>query len=152
MLACFVVPQYMPQAWLVLTESLAGCAMEVAPPGFVVKRGARNTLGSAPSGDLGRATSLQAPAAAASGAQPPAATTAASASTSAPQQQEDAPIGFPTSAPPASASVAALLRRSEWFYVDPAGEEHGPVPLSKVAGWHRKGHFTDDVKVGTHSA
>jgi hypothetical protein len=44
-------------------------------------------------------------------------------------------------------SVAAFKRRCEWFYVDPAGEEHGPVPFTKLLGWYKKGHFPDDVKV-----
>jgi hypothetical protein len=59
---------------------------------------------------------------------------------------EDSPFGFaPT---PISGSVAAFQRRCEWFYVDPAGEEHGPVPYQKLLSWYKKGHFPDDVKVG----
>jgi hypothetical protein len=43
--------------------------------------------------------------------------------------------------------VAAFQRRCEWFYVDPSGEEHGPVALQKIMNWHKKGHFPEDVKV-----
>lgn len=32
--------------------------------------------------------------------------------------------------------------------MDPAGEEHGPVPFTKLLGWYKKGHFPDGVKVG----
>jgi hypothetical protein len=41
-----------------------------------------------------------------------------------------------------------MYRRSEWYYVDPNGEEHGPVKLAKVVNWYKKGHFPDDVQVG----
>jgi hypothetical protein len=60
---------------------------------------------------------------------------------------EDTPFGF-GGAPVISGSVAAFKRRCEWFYVDPAGQEHGPVPFSKLASWYKKGHFPEDVKVG----
>jgi hypothetical protein len=64
-----------------------------------------------------------------------------------PAAAEDTPFGF-GGAPAISGSVAAFKRRCEWFYVDPAGQEHGPVPFSKLASWYKKGHFPEDVKVG----
>lgn len=103
-----------------------------APPGFLVKRGVRGK----PSGDLDRAGSLS--------NQGPGTPTAALTS-------EDTPFGFGGTAAPLSGltgSVASFKRRCEWFYVDPAGEEHGPVSFQKLTGWFKKGHFPDDVKVG----
>lgn len=68
--------------------------------------------------------------------------------TSVPPAPEDTPFGFGGGLPPLTGSVAAFKRRCEWFYVDPAGEEHGPVSFQKLMGWYKKGHFPDDVKVG----
>eukprot|EP00775_Hariotina_reticulata_P007456 gene7456-7666_t len=105
-----------------------------APPGFMVKRGARGKTGT----DLDRAASLTSPGT-------PSAAAGGGASVA-----DDAPHGFdrPLSL---SASVASFQRRCEWFYVDPAGDEHGPVPLHKIINWHKKGHFPDDVKVRCRS-
>lgn len=63
-----------------------------------------------------------------------------------PSASEDTPFGF-GSAPSLTGSVAAFKRRCEWFYVDPNGEEHGPVSFSKLLSWYKKGHFPEDVKV-----
>lgn len=104
-----------------------------APPGFMVKRGARGKTSS----DLDRAASLSSA---------PSLTSAAAVSPSAGSGQDDAPFGYER-VPPVTASVAAFQRRCEWFYVDPSGEEHGPVPLQKILNWHKKGHFPEDVKV-----
>lgn len=60
---------------------------------------------------------------------------------------EDTPFGF-GSTPTVTGSVAAFKRRCEWFYVDPNGEEHGPVAFQKLMSWYKKGHFPEDVKVG----
>jgi hypothetical protein len=96
----------------------------------MVKRGARGKTGA----DLDRAASLTSPGT-------PSAAVGGGASAA-----DDAPHGFDRPLC-ISASVASFQRRCEWFYVDPAGEEHGPVPLHKIINWHRKGHFPDDVKV-----
>jgi hypothetical protein len=64
-----------------------------------------------------------------------------------PSATDDTPFGFGP-APSLTGSVAAFKRRCEWFYVDPNGEEHGPVPYAKLNSWYKKGHFPDDVKVG----
>jgi hypothetical protein len=61
---------------------------------------------------------------------------------------EDTPFGF-GSTPTVTGSVAAFKRRCEWFYVDPNGEEHGPVAFQKLMSWYKKGHFPEDVKVGS---
>lgn len=63
-----------------------------------------------------------------------------------PSASDDTPFGFGP-APSLTGSVAAFKRRCEWFYVDPNGEEHGPVPYAKLSSWYKKGHFPDDVKV-----
>jgi len=105
------------------------------PPGFIVKRGVRGK----PSGDLDRAGSMS--------SQAPGTPTANLAPASA---SEDSPFGFGAATAPGAiltGSVAAYKRRCEWFYVDPAGEEHGPVPFSKLLSWYKKGHFPEDVKV-----
>jgi hypothetical protein len=107
--------------------------MEAAPPGFMVKRGARGKTSS----DLDRATSLTSN---------PSLTSGAAVSPSAGAGPEDAPFGYER-VPAVTASVAAFQRRCEWFYVDPSGEEHGPVALQKILNWHKKGHFPEDVKV-----
>jgi hypothetical protein len=66
-----------------------------------------------------------------------------------PASEEDRPDGFGMAAtPPLSSSVTALYRRSEWWYIDPNGQEHGPVSFNKISTWYNKGHFPDDVKVG----
>lgn len=63
-----------------------------------------------------------------------------------PSAGDDTPFGFGP-APSLTGSVAAFKRRCEWFYVDPNGEEHGPVPYTKLSSWYKKGHFPDEVKV-----
>lgn len=109
--------------------------MDAAPPGFIVKRGARGKT----SADLDRAASLSST---------PSITAAVSPAAAA---GEDTPFGF-DHVPNVTASVASFQRRCEWFYVDPSGEEHGPVPLQKIINWQKKGHFPEDVKVSTAAA
>lgn len=115
--------------------------MEPPPPGFFVKRGVRGK----PSGDLDRtaSTNSQNPGTPTAVLTPP--------SGGASGAPEDTPFGFAGAAVPPggiSGSLAAFKRRCEWFYVDPAGEEHGPVSFQKLVSWYKKGHFPDDVKVG----
>jgi hypothetical protein len=98
----------------------------------MVKRGARGKTSS----ELDRAASLSSA---------PSLTSGAAVSPSAASGPEDAPFGYER-VPAVTASVAAFQRRCEWFYVDPSGEEHGPVPLQKIMNWHKKGHFPEDVK------
>lgn len=112
--------------------------MEAAPPGFMVKRGAR---GKGPT-DIERAPSISSPTAG---------SVLATAVSAGAATLADTPYGFDR-LPPITSSVAAFQRRCEWFYVDPSGEEHGPVALQKIVNWHKKGHFPDDVKVCSHAA
>ncbi|KAI8466600.1 MAG: hypothetical protein J3K34DRAFT_56536 [Monoraphidium minutum] len=40
-----------------------------------------------------------------------------------------------------------MFTMSEWYYLDPSGQEHGPVAPQKIRAWVRKGHFDDNVQV-----
>lgn len=114
--------------------------MEAAPPGFMVKRGARGKS----STDIDRTPSQ-------SLSSPTAGSVLATAASLGAASLSDTPYGFGDRVPPLTSSVVAFQRRCEWFYVDPAGEEHGPVPLQKIINWHKKGHFPEDVKVRCRS-
>jgi hypothetical protein len=121
--------------------------MEAAPPpGFVVKRGVR---GKGPGSDIDRASSLNpgTPTALAGGGGSGSLLSASSLGCAGGGGDLDTPFGYSAAVPPLSGSLAAFKRRCEWFYIDPSGEEHGPVPLAKIANWYKKGHFPEDVKV-----
>jgi hypothetical protein len=139
------------------SESITCCqsacgntAMEAAaPPGFMVKRGVRGSK-------LGGGSELERSGSAGSSKQLPGTptTSAAAAGGSSgpglvPDAPGDTPFGFGAvgAVGPLSGSLAAFKRRCEWFYLDPAGEEHGPVALPKILNWYKKGHFHGEVKV-----
>jgi hypothetical protein len=39
------------------------------------------------------------------------------------------------------------MHRAPGYYLDPSGQEHGPVAPSKIRNWVRKGHFVESVQV-----